>query len=57
MKAGLTQVEIGEAADMAQSSISDLYRGVTKDVSWQAGSRINALHEAHVSQESKVSES
>jgi IS30 family transposase len=49
MDAGVTQTEIGLAAGLAQSTISDLHRGRLKSTEYSAGEKIVALHKIHCS--------
>ena len=43
---GMTQQEIGAAVGLSQSSVSDIARGLTKDVGWSVGASILSLHQS-----------
>ncbi len=42
---GVTQKEIGEAVGLSQPAISDLARGRTTRVEWEAGEKLRAFYE------------
>lgn len=42
--AGVTQIEIGKEIGLSQPAISDLARGRTTRIEWQAGEKLIALH-------------
>lgn len=43
-RAGLTQAEIGRAIGLSQPAVSDLVRGRTTTIQWEAGDALIALH-------------
>ena len=43
MASGLTQKEIGDAVGLSQPAVSDLCRGLTKEVSWTVGEGLLSL--------------
>lgn len=43
-RAGLTQAEIGQAIGLSQPAVSDLVRGRTSTMQWEAGDALIALH-------------
>lgn len=44
LAAGMTQVQIASECGVAQSSVSDLYRGKSTKPSYEFGRRLDALH-------------
>lgn len=44
IEAGMTQKEIGVAISVSQATVSDLYRGNSKTIHYEAGSKLLALH-------------
>ncbi|MCK2097542.1 helix-turn-helix domain-containing protein [Thauera aromatica] len=43
-RSGLTQAEIGQAIGLSQPAVSDLVRGRTNTMQWDAGDALIALH-------------
>lgn len=55
-RAGVTQAEIGRAIGLSQPAVSDLARGRTTTMQWEAGEALIRLHDQrgttpHVEQE------
>jgi predicted XRE-type DNA-binding protein len=51
---GMTQTEIGESVGLAQSSISDLYRGEKKSTEHANGENLKALHKERCKPKIKI---
>ncbi len=49
LDSGMTQVGLAAECGVAQSTISDLFRGASKSTSWEVGQKLRDLHATRLS--------